>query len=114
MVHQSPRNEGQGQSMSVTRTRPAVATLMMILAVFTLGGYFTFAAVQGDFGVFRQVELAAETRDLTDQRDALRSELTRMENLTHWPSDGFLDLDLLDAQARDVLGSMRGDEVVIR
>jgi len=29
-------------------------------------------------------------------------------------SDEFLDLDLLDQQARDVLGMIRADEIVIR
>ena len=36
------------------------------------------------------------------------------ENKTHRLSDDFLDLDLLDQQARDVLGMVRADEVVIR
>ena len=100
--------------MSITKTRPALAMLMLVLAVLTLGGYFTFAAVQGDFGVFRQVELAAEARDLSATRDGLKAELERTRNLTHRLSDGYLDLDLLDEQARDVLGYLRGDEVVIR
>jgi cell division protein FtsB len=38
----------------------------------------------------------------------------RMENLTHRLSDSYLDLDLLDQQARDVLGMIRADEIVIR
>ena len=100
--------------MTRTTTRPAIATLMFVLLVFTLGSYFTFAAVQGDFGVFRQVEVAAETRDLIAERDALKAELARMRTLTHRLSDGYLDLDLLDEQARDVLGYLRADEVVIR
>jgi cell division protein FtsB len=37
-----------------------------------------------------------------------------MENLTHRLSDTYLDLDLLDQQARDVLGLLRSDEIVIR
>jgi cell division protein FtsB len=35
-----------------------------------------------------------------------------MENLTHRLSDNFLDIDLLDQQARDVLGMIRSDEIV--
>ena len=37
-----------------------------------------------------------------------------MANLTHRLSDNYLDLDLLDQQARDVLGLIRADEIVIR
>ena len=37
-----------------------------------------------------------------------------MENLTSRLSDDYLDLDLLDEQARDVLGLVRADEIVVR
>ena len=37
-----------------------------------------------------------------------------MENLTRRLSDTYLDLDLLDQQARSVLGMIRADEIVIR
>jgi len=69
-----------------------------------LGLYFTFAAVQGDFGVFKRAEIDAESRALAAELAMLQSEVARMENLTRRLSDTFLDLDLLDEQARDVLG----------
>ena len=37
-----------------------------------------------------------------------------MENLTRRLSDSYLDLDLLDERARDVLGYVRADEIVIQ
>jgi cell division protein FtsB len=88
--------------------------MFMIILGFTLGGYFMFAAVQGDFGVFRQVELAAEKKLLIAERDKLATELAQMQNLTRRMSDVYLDLDLLDEQSREVLGYMRADEIVIR
>lgn len=87
--------------------------LYMVLAV-TLGGYFTFAAVQGDYGVFRRVQINAEAEALMAERDRLSGELYAMTNLTRRLSDDYLDLDLLDQQAREVLGYMRADEIVIR
>lgn len=100
--------------MTPTRTRPALATILMLASAFVTGGYFTFAAVQGEYGVFRQVQLAAETQVLQAERDRLAADLARMENLTRRLSDDFLDIDLLDEQARDVLGYLRADEIVIR
>lgn len=97
-----------------TRTRPAMGALIFFIVAFGLGIYFTFAAVQGDYGLFRRAEIEAESRTLTTQLETLRSQVARMENLTHRLSDDFLDLDLLDQQARDVLGLLRGDEIVIR
>jgi cell division protein FtsB len=76
--------------------------------------YFTFAAVQGSYGVFRRVQIEAEIDELTAERNALREEVARMANLTTRLSDGYLDLDLLDERARDVLGTIRADEIVIR
>lgn len=81
---------------------------------FALSAYFTFAAVQGDYGLFRRVEIAAEAETLSRDLSRLNFEIAQMENLTHRLSDDFLDLDLLDEQARSVLGVLRADEIVIR
>jgi cell division protein FtsB len=88
--------------------------LIYLALAFALGVYFTFAAVQGDYGMFRRVAINAEAATLTAERDRLAAELAEMQNLTHRLSDDFLDLDLLDQQARDVLGYMRADEIAIR
>ena len=85
----------------------------MVLAL-TLGAYFTFAAVQGEFGVLRRVQIRAEAEALRFERDDLRQQLAVLQNLTHRLSDGYLDIDLLDQQARDVLGYLRADEIMIR
>ncbi|KAJ03213.1 septum formation initiator family protein [Sulfitobacter mediterraneus] len=99
----------------MTRTaRPAFGTLFFFAIAFALSLYFTFAAVQGDFGLFRRAEILAETQDLRAQLDGVRADVARMENLTKRMSDDYLDLDLLDEQARKVLGMIRSDEIVIR
>ena len=88
--------------------------LIYFALAFTLGAYFTFAAVQGDYGVFRRVEILAEAETLRGERDRLAAELAEMQNLTRRLSDAYLDMDLLDQQAREVLGYMRTDEIAIR
>jgi cell division protein FtsB len=100
--------------MTTSSTRPSVGAMIYGLVAFTLGSYFTFAAVQGDYGVFRQVEIAAEAEQLTAERDRLIAELAEIENRTQRLSDEYLDIDLLDEQARSVLGYVRADEVVIQ
>jgi len=97
-----------------TRTGPNLTPIVVFAIAFTLGGYFTFAAVQGDYGLFRRAEILDEAARLEAERDMLRQEVARMENLTRRLSDDYLDLDLLDAQARDILGLVRADELVIR
>lgn len=96
------------------RSRPAMGTLLSFLGLIAMGLYFTFAAVQGDYGVFKRAEVTAEGRALSQELATLHAEVARMENLTRRLSDSYLDLDLLDEQARDVLGMIRADEIVIR
>lgn len=85
-----------------------------LLLALTLSAYFVFAAVQGDYGLFRRVEIEAEAYALRAERDALAADVARMQNLSHRLSDEYLDLDLLDERVRDVLGMVRADEIVIR
>lgn len=94
--------------------RQGLGGLGYLVLSSALGIYFTFAAVQGDYGMFRRVAIDAEAADLATERDRLAAELAEMENLTRRLSDDYLDLDLLDQQTRDVLGYMRSDEIAIR
>ncbi|WP_171179458.1 septum formation initiator family protein [Ruegeria sp. HKCCD8929] len=94
--------------------RPSLGAVLFFAVAFALGVYFTFAAVQGDFGLFRRVEIAAERDALSRDLARLEDEIAEMENLTRRLSDTYLDLDLLDQQARSVLGLLRADEIVIR
>lgn len=91
-----------------------VGPFIYFFFAFVLGTYFTFAALQGNYGMFRRVQIDAEIASLTAERDALKAEAARMANLTNRLSDDYLDLDLLDERAREVLGTVRPDEIVIR
>lgn len=91
-----------------------LGAILYFVGMLVLSAYFVFAAVQGDYGLFRRAEIDAEARALEVELALLQEELARMDNLTRRLSDDYLDLDLLDEQARDVLGLIRADEVVIR
>ena len=88
--------------------------MIFFVTMFCLGLYFTFASVQGDFGLFERIQINAEAQTLTNERDALAVEIAALANKTLRLSDDYLDLDLLDQQARDVLGLVRYDEVVLQ
>ena len=100
--------------MTTQKSRPAIGALVFFGLAFALSSYFTFAAVQGDYGLFRRVEIVAEKAKLEAELAAVQAEVAHMENLTNRLSDEYLDLDLLDQQVRDVLGMIRADEIVIR
>ncbi len=94
--------------------RSAVMGSLLLVTMMVMGGSFVVAAVQGEFGVMRRVELNAEAAALRIERDVLQADLKRIENLNLRLSDTYLDIDLLDERARIVLGYLRADEVVIR
>ena len=98
----------------IRSTRAPLGTMTYVGLMVLTCVYFVFAAVQGDFGIFRRAEVDAQALELRVELAALSEEVARLENLSHRLSDDYLDLDLLDQQARDVLGMIRADEVVIR
>ena len=100
--------------MNQTSRTPTFGTVIFFGIVFMLGTYFTFASVQGDYGLFRRIQIEAEANNLRAEADLLTAEVQDLRNKTRRLSDDYLDLDLLDQQARDVLGLVRADEVVIR
>src|SRR5690606_12955600 len=105
MIRPTPgKRRSTRQNMS--NKRPTVGPLIFFTVAGAMAIYFTFAAVQGSYGVFRRVQIEAEIDELTAERNALREEVARMANLTTRLSDGYLDLDLLDERARDVLGTI--------
>ncbi len=98
----------------IRRNRPALGTLLFVMGMIVMGAYFTFAAIQGDYGVLARAEVNGQAQELTIELASLTAQVSEMENLTRRLSDDYLDLDLLDQQARDVLGLIRPDEIVIR
>ena len=52
--------------------------------------------------------------EMAAERDRLKAEVQEMQNLTRRMSDEYLDLDLLDERAREMLGLIRADEVILR
>lgn len=93
--------------------RLSISSTIFFVLTFMLGLYFAFAAVQGPSGILRRVQIESETEELAKERDRLRDEVSQMQNLTKRLSNEYLDIDLLDERAREVLGLIRADEVII-
>ena len=96
------------------RNTPPVGPLAVTLVSLTLAAYFVFSAIQGDYGVLRRAENQAEFNVLSQNLEQLQISIALQENKTLRLSDHYLDLDLLDQQARDILGFIRPDEIVIQ
>lgn len=99
--------------MSKTR-KLSLAGAVLQITLILVGGYFGLAAIQGDSGLFERIQIEAEADELRLELAALQAETAHFETLTQRMSDTFLDLDLLDEQAREILGYLRADEIVLR
>lgn len=89
-------------------SRPLLGSFLLIFCMFYIG----FHAVSGERGVFalfkesrRLEELQVRLAEVTAEHDALAHKVRLL-------SDSSLDLDMLDEQARRVLGRANGNEVV--
>jgi len=100
--------------MSRQRRATSLGGAIYIMVVVMAGTYFTFAAVQGEYGLFRRIRIEAEAQALEAELARLEAEVAALSNKTRRLSDSYLDLDLLDEQARKVLGLARGDEIILR
>lgn len=87
-----------------------MASMMLIAGIFLFG----YAGLQGEYGMFRLFQVQAQESQLLSELEILQSDRAKLENRTRRLSNDYLDLDLLDEQARKVLGMARGDEIVIR
>ena len=90
-----------------------LGSVAVTLVSLTLAAYFCFSAIQGDYGILRRAEYLAETAILQQNFEQIKKSILLLENKTLRLSDRYLDLDLLDEQARSILGFIRPDEIVI-
>lgn len=109
------QNDKTGRQMTgVTQFRESIMATLFAVTILALCGYFFFAATQGPFGLYEKGRIEAKEVDLQARLAALRDMRLDAENRARRLSDTYLDLDLLDEQARKILGYARHDEIIIR
>ncbi len=94
--------------------RSGVAGAVFAIVAIALIGYLTLAALQGDHGLFSLFQIEAQEARLRTELSDLQAERMAIANKARRLSTEDLDLDLLDEQARKVLGLGRPDEILIR
>ncbi len=100
--------------MEMTTAKQGVTGLVVSLGLIAGIVFFSYAALQGEYGLFRLFQVRAQESALQRELSGLKSDRAKLENRTKRLSNDYLDLDLLDEQARRVLGMARGNEIVIR
>jgi cell division protein FtsB len=90
--------------------------LQHVSITFSLGmviAYFVFHAISGDLGLFAMFRFSKELVLVQEQLDQVRSERARLELHVNRLRPESLDLDLLDEQARKILGLADASERVV-
>ena len=94
--------------------RTGVGGVVFAIVVIALIAYLALAAFQGEHGLFNLFRIEAQEARLRSELATLQAERAAILNETQRLSAESLDLDLLDEQARKVLGLGRPDEIIIR
>ncbi|MEX2518167.1 MAG: septum formation initiator family protein [Paracoccaceae bacterium] len=100
--------------MIAKRFGPRLADIGVMAVVIAATLYFAHRGVQGGLGLRVGFAAEKEERRMTAVLDEQLAERERLENLIRRLGENYLDLDLLDERARDILGRSRPDEMVIR
>ena len=80
---------------------------------FILCFYFIIASFKGEFGVSSKYQLLAKEKALTKELNFLNEKTNAVKNKIRRLSDTGLDLELLDQQARKILGLIGEDELIV-
>ena len=75
--------------------------------------YFVIASFKGDFGVSTKYQLLAKEKALTIELKSVNERNKAVKNKIRRLSDTALDLELLDQQARKILGLIGEDELIV-
>lgn len=80
---------------------------------FILSFYFIIASFNGEFGVSAKYQLLAKEKVLTKELNLLINETKAIKNKIRRLSNTSLDLELLDQQARKILGMIGEEELIV-
>ena len=90
-----------------------ILEITLCAVCFILSFYFIIASFNGEFGVSAKYALLAKEKNLKKELVLLIEETRTMKNKIRPLSDSSLDLELLDQQARKILGMIGEEELIV-
>ena len=86
-------------------------TLLTVCLILCL--YFIIASFNGEFGVSAKYDLLAKEKVLAEELSTINKETKIIKNRIKRLSNTSLDLELLDQQARIILGMIGEEELIV-
>ncbi len=96
-----------------TRFRSIVIPLVLFLLSGAAGSYFVWHAQNGERGLKTKLALKAEIRELNEELEGLMAQRKAWERRISMLQPDQIDKDLLDEEARLLLGRMGKNEIMI-
>ena len=90
-----------------------INNLLVIIVASFLTVYFSYSALHGQYGLFKKFSYQAQETIFMKRLTDIQSKNAVLGMKVQRLSDNYLDLDLLDQQARKLLGLIRSNEIII-
>ena len=91
-----------------------INNVLSIIISGVLTVYFSYSALNGQYGLFNKFRYQAQETEFFNKLKRIKSKNAVLEIKVKRLSGDYLDLDLLDQQARKLLGLMRANEIIIQ
>lgn len=99
--------------MREPEVRKGAAGTILVVSILAIAGYLGSSTLQGNNGLFRLFQIEAQEAKLQEDLASLRQERAAIEIKNSQLSATPVDPDILEEQARRVLGLARTDEVLL-
>tara|TARA_S200000501_G_C20529243_1_gene614857 strand:+ start:126 stop:413 length:288 start_codon:yes stop_codon:yes gene_type:complete len=83
-------------------------------AISVLSIYFAYSTFVGQYGLFNKFKYDAKEEILLEELKIISLQTSRLEKKVKRLSDNYLDLELLDQQARKLLGMAKAEDIIIQ
>ena len=90
-----------------------ILEIILLTVCLILCLYFIIASFNGEFGVSAKYHLLAKEKVLANELNIINKETKILKNRIKRLSDTSLDLELLDQQARKILGMIGEEELIV-
>jgi cell division protein FtsB len=91
-----------------------INNILLFVSTSVLSLYFIYSALNGQYGLFNKFKYQSQELVLLNKLEEIKIQTSTLENKVQRLSDNYLDLDLLDQQARKILGVAKSNEIIIQ
>ena len=101
------------RSFSLQSDRLNIRTFLLTLICVGLICYFSYHMISGGRGILAYFKLNSQITSLRSELEMVRAERISLEHSANLLKSDSLDLDLLEKQAKEILGYAKPQEMVL-